>query len=133
MSYKNQENPTEKSCFRSCAACFRCEDKGRYAKCSSCSGRHDPDLIRDPYDIDDRCRCSEGILQIRTREGRFIQTKYPGNPYKGSVQFEKKTQDELDWEAYLYEMRSKFDDPDWDPITIEGESETNRTRKLRGD
>lgn len=132
MSFRGRENPAELPCFRTCTACFRCEDKGRYAKCTSCSGRNDPVLKRDPHDHDDYCNCSWGVLRWRTQEGRLIITQYPGNPYKGSVRFDDKTQDEIEWEQYVYEMREKFDDEHFDPITVDGKSATdwaNRQRK----
>ena len=113
-----RENPADLPCFSACSACFRCEDKGRYAKCNSCSGRQDPKLRKDPHDIDDRCRCSEGILQVRMGNGKLMQRKYPHNPFEGQIQQETKTQDELEYEAYLNDMREQLDDPDYDPIQI---------------
>ena len=131
MSYAHRENPAELSCFRACKACARCEDKGRYARCNWCSGRHDPELRRDPYDEDDHCRCTEGILQWRTQEGRFIQIKYPHNPFAGKVELEPKSQDELDWEMYLEQQRERFNDPEYDPITIDGKSATDWANENR--
>lgn len=137
MTYSGSiwRNPSDLSCFKACSSCFRCEDKGKYAKCQRCSGRHDPEMERDPYDPDDACRCSEGVLQLRTKDGRLIKTKFPHNPYKGKVTTDPKTTDEEDWERYLYEMRSKLDDPTWDPIQFEdGSSVTDWTeRQRRGD
>lgn len=134
MTYSGDiwRNPSDLSCFKACTSCFRCEDKGKYAKCNRCSGRHDPEMERDPYDIDDKCRCTEGILQLRTKDGRFIKTKFPHDPFDGNVKTDAVSQDEQDWNDYLYEMRSKYDDPDWDPIQFEdGSSVSNWTEEKR--
>ncbi len=111
-------NPTDRSCFHACGACNRCDDKGRYVQCGSCSGWHDPLVIRKP-DRDDRCRCTEGILQLVTRKGQFIQAPYPHNPFKGKIEHEKITEDERDFEQYLQQERERRDDPHWDPVQWE--------------
>lgn len=104
---------------------MRCEDKGRYAKCNSCSGSFDPDFKRDPYDFHNRCRCSQGIMQITLKNGRKITTKYPGNPYKsGKVTAEGLSEDEKEWSAYINNMREKMDDENWDPIQYSDGSST---------
>lgn len=113
-----REDPADLPCFKACMACLRCEDKGKYAKCNHCSGRRDPGLRKDPYDIDDHCSCKEGILRIRTSKGKLLIRKYPSNPFEGSVAQEQKTQDEVDYEAHVAEMREKLDDPTYDPVQI---------------
>lgn len=45
-------------------------------------------------------------------------TRFKSNPFKNKVQYEKKTEDERDWDAYVNDMREKLDDPNWNPITI---------------
>lgn len=50
-------------------------------------------------------------------------TRFNSNPYAGSVTYEKKSEDERDWESYLKDMREKMNDPDWNPITIYGNDE----------
>jgi hypothetical protein len=108
-------NPSDKRCWHTCSACLRCEDKGMWAKCQNCSGRHDPFGITDP-DIDDKCRCTEGILQFVTFKREFKQVKYKSNPFTGQIITKPKTEDERDWESYLQSMRDKLESPDWDPI-----------------
>lgn len=125
-------NPSERWCFRPCGACTRCARKGDFAKCSSCAGRHDPRGRWDPYDIDDKCRCTEGILQIRLQSGRMIQTKYKADPFAGKVVLEARNQDEEDWKSYLHDQREIYDDEDWDPVQFtDGTSTTNWMRDLR--
>lgn len=116
MTYRNRENPTDLPCYRGCAACFRCENKGRYTKCWSCSGRHDPELKRAPDDFMDRCRCSEGILQLRLQTGKLVVTKYPHDPYEGAVVQQTPGEDERDWNSYLQETRERLNDPNYDPL-----------------
>lgn len=113
-----REDPVDLPCFSACTACFRCEDKGKYSKCARCSGRHDPLLRRDPYDIDDRCRCSEGILQLRMQDGKLVQHKYPHNPFGGAIQQDVKTRDERDYDAHVRGMREKLNDPNYDPVRV---------------
>lgn len=117
-------NPTDKPCWRTCVACYRCAEKGTKPECYRCSGRFDPKHIRDDHDFDDRCRCTEGILQIRIKtetgkpNGRLIQTKYPYDPFQGNVKSIPVSQDEQDWESYKKDMRERLDQPDWDPIQV---------------
>lgn len=113
-SYKN---PTENLCWTFCSSCSRCQDKGRYSKCKSCSGRYDPEGVIAP-DPDDYCDCKNGVLRWRTKEGRLIMTNFKTNPFKGQVKYEKKSEDERDWDSYVSDMREKMNDPDWNPITI---------------
>lgn len=116
-------NPSELNCFLSCASCTRCSEKGRYAKCQHCSGRHDPSLRKDPYDIDDVCRCNEGILQWRVNSGKekgmLVQRRLKSDPFGGQVKTDAVSQDERDWNAYLKEKREIMNDPNWDPIIVE--------------
>lgn len=116
MSYKNHENPSSLPCWSLCASCFRCGNKGMHAKCQSCSGRHDPELRRDPYDIDDKCRCTEGVLQYRTRQGLMVKRRFLTNPFAGKVTTDAETQDERDWNQYVAEKREALNDETWDPI-----------------
>jgi hypothetical protein len=111
------ENPSTKPCWAFCSSCNRCQDKGRYSKCVSCSGRYDPLGKTDPHP-DDFCDCKNGVLRWITREGRLIITRFKSNPFKGKVKYEKKTQDERDWDSYVKDMREKLGDPHFNPITI---------------
>jgi hypothetical protein len=110
-------NPTEKWCWNFCMSCSRCGDKGRYSHCQGCSGRYDPKLVI-PSDDEDFCECKSGILRWRTKQGRLVLTKFKGNPFKGQVKYEKKSEDERDWDSYVNDMREKMNDPNWNPITI---------------
>jgi len=110
-------NPTNKWCWAFCSSCNRCQDKGRYTQCNSCSGRYDPDL-KIAVDNDDFCDCKNGVLRWKTKQGRLVMTRFKSNPFKGQVKYEKKTEDERDWDAYVKDMREKLDDPSWNPITI---------------
>jgi hypothetical protein len=112
-SYKN---PTDKSCWVFCRSCNRCADKGKYNKCKGCSGRYDPHGKIDP-DQDDFCDCKNGVLRWKTKEGRLIVTKFKTNPFAGVVHYEKKSQDERDWDSFVSDTREKLGDPDWYPIT----------------
>jgi len=116
-SYKN---PVEKDCWNFCFSCNRCQDKGRYTKCNGCSGRFDPEGIID-VDNQDFCDCKNGNLRWKTKEGKLILIKFKSNPFKGEVKYEKKSEDERDWDSYVRDMREKLNDPTWDPITITGE------------
>lgn len=118
------ENPSEKSCWDMCSSCFRCSDKGKYAKCNSCSGRHDPDMKRDPYYIDDRCRCTEGILQYRLQNGQMIVRKFHSSPFAGQVVTDAETEDEQEWTRYIQEQREKLNDPTWDPVQFDDGTST---------
>lgn len=116
-SYKN---PTTRDCWTFCLSCNRCSDKGKYAKCAGCSGRYDPAGKIDP-DRDDFCDCKNGVLRWRTQQGRLIITKFNSNPFKGEVKYQKKSEDERDWDSYVADMREKMDDPNWNPIQIYGD------------
>lgn len=111
------KNPVTKDCWTFCPSCNRCQDKGRYSKCQSCSGRYDPKGNIDPHP-DDYCDCKNGILRWRTQEGKIVHVRFKSNPFKGKVKYEKKSQDERDWDAYVKDMREKMDDPNFNPITI---------------
>lgn len=125
-------NPTDRTCFIACVSCNRCAQKGSRALCSSCSGRFDPKLKRDPYDIDDRCRCREGVLQYRTKVGRLVVTKLPNNPFKQTMKFDSITQDEKEWEQYVDEERERLNDPGFDPVRFNnGQSTLDWTRRAR--
>lgn len=107
------------SCFRTCSSCFRCQDKGSKPMCNRCSGRSDPELKRDPHDIDDQCRCKEGILQFRLRNGRLIKTDLPGDPFGGEVKnASKMSAHEREWQQWLNEQRERRNDPSFDPIEV---------------
>lgn len=118
------ENPSTLPCFSTCASCFRCENKGQYDKCNRCSGRHDPEGQRDPYHIDDRCRCSEGILQYRLKNGHMIMRHFHSDPFAGKVVTDAESQDEKEWNAYVDEQREKYNNPDWDPVTFDDGTST---------
>jgi len=111
------QNPSTKECWKYCYSCGRCENKGRYSKCITCSGRYDPNGTVDAHQ-DDYCDCRNGILRWKTRDGKVVITRFKSNPYAGSVMYEKKSQDERDWDSYLKDMREKMNDPNWNPITI---------------
>jgi hypothetical protein len=89
-----------------------------YARCTSCSGRHDPGRRIDPYYIDDRCRCTEGVLQYRLQNGRFIIRRFPRNPFSGVVITTPETGDEREWNSYLEAKRNELGDPTYDPIRV---------------
>lgn len=108
-----------------CESCYRCSDKGRYAKCAKCSGRHDPDHKLDPQDYyDDRCDCKNGILRWRTRIGQMIIAKIPGNPFAGKVKQTQEAADERQYQAYLQSMRERTGQEHWDPVRFEGGQST---------
>lgn len=111
-------NPSERWCWQTCMSCYRCGDKGRYAKCTSCSGRHDPQRKRDPYDIDDTCRCTEGVLQIRLQTGKLVRRRFAQDPFAGSVKVDTETEDERDWGSWIKEKREQLDNPHFDPVTF---------------
>jgi len=111
------QNPTDKPCWTFCSSCNRCQDKGRYTKCNSCSGRYDPLGSTDALP-EDYCDCKNGILRWRTQQGRLIITPFKSNPFKGTVKYEKKSEDERDWDSYVKDMRNKMGDPNWNPVTI---------------
>lgn len=109
------ENPADKRCWETCQGCYRCAAKGTRLACRGCSGRFDLHGVTDPIE-DDRCRCTEGILQYVKKDATFVQIKYRINPFKGKVLQIEKTEDERDWEAYLNELRERFEDEHYDPI-----------------
>jgi hypothetical protein len=111
------KNPVFNDCWKFCSSCSRCQDKGRYTKCSDCSGRYDPKLIIDP-DPDDYCDCKNGVLRWRSKQGKLLIAKFKTNPFKGEVKYEKKSEDERDWDSYVNDMREKMNDPTFNPITI---------------
>jgi len=110
-------NPGEKQCWETCPACFRCAAKGTRLQCQNCSGRFDIEGMVDP-DPDDMCRCAEGILQWKPKNGKLIQTRYRVNPYGGKIIREEKTEDERDWESYVTDLQNRFEDPNYNPIQI---------------
>lgn len=110
-------NPSEKWCWETCNACYRCANKGRYSHCENCSGRHDPFSRVDPHP-DDFCDCKNGVLRWRAQDGKVFVRRYDRNPFKAKVIVENKTQDEKDWESYVQDMREKFDNPNWDPVKV---------------
>jgi hypothetical protein len=113
-------NASDRACWTLCRACFRCQNKGWRLGCSSCSGRHDPEGRIDPYHIDDRCRCTEGFLQYRLPNGRFIVRRFQRDPFGGRVIAAQETEDERDWQRYLGERREALDDPTFDPVRAYG-------------
>lgn len=132
MSFKYREDPARLSCFKACSSCLRCANKGSRPECNSCSGCIDPNLKRDPYDYSHRCRCSEGIMQYRLKNGKLVQRHFPSNPYGGKVITDTQTQDERDWHSFIDEKRQEYDDPNWDPIRFDdGSSATDWERKFR--
>lgn len=113
-------NPSDKSCWKTCPSCFKCENRRRnYGVCGSCSGKHDPYGHYYP-DPDDYCDCVNGILRHRTASGRLIVRKFMSNPYAGSVRTDAETQDERDWNSFIAEQRELRHDPTFNPIQIEG-------------
>lgn len=125
-------NPSDRNCWETCSSCRRCSNKGLHAKCSSCSGRHDPDGRFDSYDIDDKCRCREGIFQFRTSKGHFVQVKLNRNPFGGEVKFEGNTPEEQEWNRYVREQRERLDNENWDPVVYDdGTSTTDWYRKKK--
>lgn len=114
------KNPTDKDCWVFCTSCNRCQDKGKYSKCNGCSGRYDPEGRMDPHS-EDFCDCKNGVLRWKTQQGKVIMTRFKTNPFKGEVKYEKKSEDERDWDSYVNDMREKMNDPNWNPITIVNE------------
>lgn len=115
-------NPSDKSCWKACPSCFKCENRRRhYGDCASCSGKHDP--IGHYYpDPDDYCDCINGVLRHRTRTGRLIIREFASSPYGGSVQTDAETQDERDWNQWIAEKREQRHDPTFNPVQIYEES-----------
>lgn len=113
------KNPADKSCWKMCPSCYRCENKDRLNCGATCSGRLDMDGMR-LADVDDYCRCKEGKLQFVTQEGQLIQIKFKSNPYAGTVKYDNIGKDEADWNSYLADTRERLNDPTYDPIQFEG-------------
>jgi hypothetical protein len=111
------ENPTDKRCWTSCQACFRCEAKGSLSKCNGCSGRFDLNGRVVPHE-DDRCRCKEGLLQYVKENGKMVQVKYRKDPFAGTIIRKEATQDERDWSRYVNDLRERHQDPDYEPVEI---------------
>lgn len=116
--------PQERPCFEVCRSCFRCDAKGS-RDCPhpySCSGH-----IETPKghkwsddDIDDQCRCKEGVIQVRLKDGRLVRRRYLSSPFETKVMTDAETQDDRDWNAYVDEQRELRDDPFFDPLTFDG-------------
>jgi len=112
------QNPSHKPCWTYCTSCSRCADKGRYTDCNQCSGRFDPQGIID-VNNDDYCDCKNGNLRWTPKNGgKSFIVKFKNNPFKSKVTYEKKSEDERDWDSYVRDMREKMNDPTWNPITI---------------
>ncbi len=86
-------------------------------KCGKCSGRYDPNGCID-VDPDDFCDCKNGVLRWKTKNGKILMTRFKANPFKGQVKYQKKSEDERDWDSYVADMRNKMGDPNWNPISI---------------
>lgn len=110
------QDPQMKTCFKPCTACYRCADKGRFTMCNKCSGCMDPAGKIDP-DPDHYCDCAQGVLRWRARDGRLIITRYPRNPFAGSIKTTAESEDKRDFQAYLQEYREKMENPYVSPIT----------------
>lgn len=109
-------NPSTKQCWKTCMSCYKCENKGKYSFCDSCSGRHDPEGKWDPYDREQYCDCRNGILRHRLQSGKLITKKFMSNPYGGRVLTDAVSQDEQDWNQFIHEKREQLNDENWDPI-----------------
>ena len=48
----------------------------------------------------------------------MIQVRFKSNPFKGQVKYEKKSEDERDWDSYVKDMQEKMDDSNFNPITV---------------
>lgn len=116
MSYKNARNPQDLPCWRGCTSCGRCANKGMYISCQWCSGRCDPELKKPTRDIDDKCKCSDGIFQYRMKNGYLLVTVLPQDPFKGSITPPPDDPDERDWRRWLQEQREYLQDSNWNPI-----------------
>jgi len=120
-------NPADRQCFEYCTSCGRCRAKGTKFFCSVCSGRFDPEGKRVPC-IDDYCRCTQGVLQWVTQEGRLIRVKMRSNPFSGVVKYDKVSDDESDWESYMHDMRERFGQG-YDPIQFDDGTSTDQWLK----
>lgn len=129
-------NPSSKRCWSACPSCMKCSKKGAPGHgnnpgCASCSGRHDPLERWDPFDRDVYCDCKNGILRHRLQTGRLIIRKFLSNPFGGSVVTDAVNKDEEQWNQFIAEKREQLNDETWDPITIDGKSAQEWTRKYR--
>ena len=124
MSFKNAKDPIDLSCFKTCTSCARCANKGSLPACNSCSGRPDRELRKEPRDYMDRCRCTEGILQYRLKSGKLVIRKFESNPFVSKVITDAETADERDWREFVTEQRERFNDPNFDPITLQDGTST---------
>jgi len=86
--------------------------------------------LRTDPDPDDFCSCTQGILRWRAKDGRLIISKYKTNPFKTKIITESKTQDEKDWESYVWDLREKLDNPNYDPILIDGKYSSSHFKNL---
>jgi hypothetical protein len=78
------------------------------------------------------CRCTEGILQLRLKSGRFVQVRYQHDPFAGRVRFEGETEDERDWNNYIQLEREWRDDEHFDPVRyLDGTSTYDAARRAR--
>lgn len=122
-------DPAEKYCFKACASCLRCVNKGTKSACGGCSGRIDPKGQRHP-DRDDYCDCSRGVFRWVTKDGQYVIRQI--NPHGGSVTYEGNSQDEQDWNQVLNEYREQYDNETFDPVTINGKSATDWYNRQKG-
>jgi hypothetical protein len=53
-----------------------------------------------------------------TKDGKLVVRRFMSNPFKSEVKTDAVSEDEKDWNAYLYERREQLNDPEWDPIVI---------------
>ncbi len=116
--------PREKHCFSFCPSCMRCNAKGSSVcpkRSGGCSGHIETDEGHnwDPYDIDDTCRCVEGVLQIRLKRGDLVKRRFNSNPFAAEVKTDAISEDERDWNAYIDEQRELRDDPFFDGLQFD--------------
>lgn len=121
-------NPSDKQCFRLCMSCFKCSEKGKFSKCNTCSGRHDPgaSLKFDPYDIDSYCDCRNGVLRHRLQTGKLILKRFLSNPFQGIVKTDAPSEDERDWNRFVKEKQEQLGDPNYSPITFQDGSSVDK-------
>ncbi len=108
-------SPPTRSCWNWCPSCSRCQDRDRFNCGSICSGRIDEKGQREPHP-DDYCRCKEGILQWVRDNGKMLQSHFVTNPFKATFKMQTYDQDEADYDAYVNDMREKYDREDYDPL-----------------
>lgn len=123
-------DPFTKHCWKTCGSCGRCSNKGSRSECNNCSGRVDEYGQKVPH-VDDRCRCTEGILQLVNKDGKMYQIRLQNNPFKGKVTYDQKTEDERDYEAYLRSERERRNDPTWDPVMFDDGTSTQDWSNLQ--